>query len=61
MVKFDYFAREKRKDSEDEKLISWLPEALQQQVVRILQGGRRVPEEVLGPKEFQALWQEMQP
>ena len=40
----------------DIDLVSWLPENVRDAVRGILGAGRRVPEEVLGPTEWRAVW-----
>lgn len=52
----DYLPWEKRKHQDDEVLVSWLPANIQHLLLDILQAGRRIPEEVLGPKEFAGIW-----
>lgn len=40
----------------DEELVDWLPEDVRATVANILSLGRRVPEEVLLPRDLRALW-----
>lgn len=40
----------------DDAVVTWLPEGIRADVLRILHMGRRVPEEVLGPEEMRAVW-----
>jgi hypothetical protein len=40
----------------DEELLGWLPEDVRASVAGILNLGRRVPEEVLLPRDLRALW-----
>lgn len=40
----------------DEELLGWLPEDVRARVASILNLGRRVPEEVLLPRDLRALW-----
>ncbi len=41
---------------DDPLLASFLPDEVRAETTRILQQGRRIPEEVLGPDELQAAW-----
>jgi|SRR5436305_1689304 len=54
---FEYQPKERRRDASDEALSAWLPEDVRGDVLKIIQAGRRVPEEVLGPDELQHVWQ----
>ncbi len=54
----DYLEKERRNDPDDEELVSWLPEDVHMECLTILQAGKRIPEEVLGPDELQVVWQE---
>lgn len=40
----------------DGELVSWLPEDVRVAVLAMLRAGRRIPEEVLGPRELRAVW-----
>lgn len=42
--------------AERSRAITFLPEELRELVVTLLQAGRRIPEEVLGPAEMRAAW-----
>jgi len=53
----EYQPKERRSDASDEALAAWLPEDVRVDVLKIIQAGRRVPEEVLGPDELQHVWQ----
>lgn len=53
----EYQPRERRSDASDEALVAWLPEDVHRDVLKIIQAGRRVPEEVLGPDELLRVWQ----
>jgi hypothetical protein len=53
----EYREKEQRNDPGDGELISWLPKNIQMECLRIIQAGRRIPEEVLGPDELQVVWQ----
>jgi hypothetical protein len=53
----EYQPKERRSDASDEALAAWLPEDVRGDVLKIIQAGRRVPEEVLGPDELQHVWQ----
>jgi len=53
----EYQPKERRIDASDEALAAWLPEDVRGDVLKIIQAGRRVPEEVLGPDELQHVWQ----
>jgi hypothetical protein len=53
----EYQPKERRSDVSDEALAAWLPEDVRVDVLKIIQAGRRVPEEVLGPDELQHVWQ----
>lgn len=53
----EYQPKERRIDAGDEALAAWLPEDVRGDVLKIIQAGRRVPEEVLGPDELQHAWQ----
>jgi len=53
----EYQPKERRSDASDEALAAWLPEDVRGDVLKIIQAGRRVPEEVLGPDELQDVWQ----
>lgn len=52
----EYQPKERRSDASDEALAAWLPEDVRGEVLKIIQAGRRVPEEVLGPDELQQVW-----
>lgn len=54
----EYQDKEKRGDPGDEELVSWLPEDVRMECLMIIQAGKRIPEEVLGPDELQLVWQE---
>lgn len=53
----EYQPKARRSDSSDEALAAWLPGDVRMDVLKIIQAGRRVPEEVLGPDELQHVWQ----
>lgn len=53
----EYQPKERRSDASDEALAAWLPEDVRVDALKIIQAGRRVPEEVLGPDELQHVWQ----
>ena len=53
----EYQPKERRSDASDEALAAWLPEDVRVDVLKIIQAGRRVPEEVLGPDELLRVWQ----
>ena len=53
----EYQPKERRSDASDEALAAWLPEDVRIDVLKIIQTGRRVPEEVLGPDELLHVWQ----
>jgi len=53
----EYQPKERRRDASDEALAAWLPEDVRVDVLKIIQAGRRVPEEVLGPDELLHVWQ----
>lgn len=53
----EYQPKERRSDTSDESLAAWLPEDVRVDVLKIIQAGRRVPEEVLGPDELLHVWQ----
>lgn len=53
----EYQPKERRSDPSDEALAAWLPEDVRIDVLKIIQTGRRVPEEVLGPDELLHVWQ----
>lgn len=53
----EYQPKERRSDASDEALAAWLPEDVRVDVLKIIQAGRRVPEEVLGPDELLHVWQ----
>ncbi len=53
----EYQPKERRSDVSDEALAAWLPEDVRIDVLKVIQAGRRVPEEVLGPDELQHVWQ----
>jgi hypothetical protein len=53
----EYHEKERRNDPGDEELVSWLPEDVRMECLTMIQAGRRIPEEVLGPDELQAVWQ----
>jgi hypothetical protein len=53
----EYQPRERRSDASDEALVAWLPEDVRRDVLKIIQAGKRVPEEVLGPDELLRVWQ----
>ena len=53
---FEYQPKERRSDASDEALVAWLPQDVRSDVLRIIQAGRRVPEEVLGPDELLRIW-----
>lgn len=40
----------------DSERLAFLPEETRPEAVQVLEGGRRVPEEVLGPAELSAVW-----
>lgn len=40
----------------DSERLAFLPEETRAEAVQVLEGGRRVPEEVLGPAELSAVW-----
>jgi len=48
--------RSRRARVDDAQLVSWLPTAIRPRVLSILASNRRVPEEVLGPKELMTAW-----
>lgn len=50
------YAEKDPKLARDELLLNWLPAEARPGVAAVLAAKRRVPEEVLGPKNFQALW-----
>lgn len=52
----EYRTEEKRRDPQDETLVTWLPETIRAKVLLILRAGRRIPEEVLGPEEMRMIW-----
>lgn len=52
----EYQPKERRNDASDETLAAWLPEDVRVDALQIIQAGRRVPEEVLGPDELQHIW-----
>lgn len=52
----EYQEKERRNDPCDEDLVSWLPEDVRGECLAIIQAGKRVPEEALGPDEFQCVW-----
>ena len=54
----EYQAKEQRSDPNDEELLSWLPEDVRTEALMIIQAGKRIPEEVLGPDELVRVWQE---
>jgi hypothetical protein len=49
-------AQERFSDDERRKVLNVLSQELRGQVERILQAGRRIPEEVLGPDELRGVW-----
>jgi hypothetical protein len=53
----EYRGKEQRNDPADEELVSWLPQQIQPESLRIIRAGRRIPEEVLGPDELHLAWQ----
>lgn len=53
----EYDRKERRNASGDKELVSWLPEDVRMECLTIIQAGRRIPEEVLGPDELQTVWQ----
>ncbi len=52
----EYQEKERRSDTSDEALAAWLPKEVRVDVLKIIQAGRRVPEEVLGPDELLRAW-----
>ena len=40
----------------DDALLAWLPPDVRANARRVLEAGRRIPEEVLGPDELKACW-----
>lgn len=52
----EYHEKERRNDPGDEELVSWLPENVRMECLTMIQAGRRIPEEVLGPDELRAVW-----
>jgi hypothetical protein len=52
----EYQEKERREDPGDEELVSWLPEDVRMECLAMIQAGRRIPEEVLGPDELQTVW-----
>ena len=53
----EYQLKERRSDAGDDDLAAWLPEDVRRDVLKIIQAGKRVPEEVLGPDELLRAWQ----
>jgi hypothetical protein len=53
----EYQAKEQGGHPGDEELVAWLPEDVRREASQIIQSGRRIPEEVLGPDELQMVWQ----
>jgi len=53
----EYQSKERRTVSTDKELVKWLPEDVRAEVLAIIQAGKRVPEEVLGPDELLQIWQ----
>ncbi len=53
----EYQPKERRTVSNDNELVKWLPEEVRAEVLAIIQAGKRVPEEVLGPDELLQIWQ----
>jgi hypothetical protein len=51
-----YREKEKRRDPSDAMLVAWLPEDVRLEILEVLQAGRRIPEEVLGPDELLQQW-----
>jgi len=54
----EYHTKERRNDPGDEELVDWLPEDVRKECMMMIQAGKRIPEEVLGPVELQGVWQE---
>ena len=52
-----YQDKERRSDPDDDELVSWLPEDVRRECLAIIQAGKRIPEEALGPDELQSVWQ----
>jgi hypothetical protein len=52
----EYQEKERRSDNSDEALAAWLPKEVRVDVLKIIQAGRRVPEEVLGPDGLLRVW-----
>jgi len=55
----EYQAKEKKKDVNDETLVSWLPDNIRGDALSIIRSGKRVPEEVLGPDEMREVWMKL--
>jgi hypothetical protein len=55
----EYQDKERRSDPDDEELVSWLPEDVRRECLDMIQAGKRIPEEALGPDELQSVWQEV--
>jgi len=49
-------AQERFSDAERRKLLDGLAPDLRTRVLEILEAGRRVPEEILGPEELRIAW-----
>jgi hypothetical protein len=52
----EYDDSEKRSTPSDEVLLSWLPDNVRSEILAIIRAGKRIPEEILGPKEMLAVW-----
>ena len=54
----EYKTVERRDELGDETLIAWLPNDIRVNILNIIQAGRRIPEEILGPTEMLRVWEE---